>query len=225
MKLSSFFVAQASASAVFRLFDEPKTFKDAEKACESRSATLAFFNDNDEYADFKKAAGNKDFVWTGISRGPGGHIWRRPDGQIADIIPWNPNEPNNAGNNEHCVERSLDNLNDIRCSAKIPFVCRWQKDAEFVVYNKWANFKDAENFCHAKGGTLPFFTSPFQWFDFSTLLKYKGASHAWLGVKRCGANSWMAVDNTPEQGSGFWPKMKSESENFSKILSESEKFF
>ena len=120
MKLSSFFVAQASASAVFRLFDEPKTFKEAEKACESRSATLAFLNDIDEYADFKKAVGNKDFVWTGISRGPGGHIWRRPDGQIADIIPWNPNEPNNYENNENCVERRYDNLNDRACNTKKP---------------------------------------------------------------------------------------------------------
>ena len=55
-----------------------------------------------------------DFVWT-----DGTHL-------PLNASVWNPGEPNNVGNVEHCtiIVTTVYKLNDIPCDLKLPYICQ-----------------------------------------------------------------------------------------------------
>lgn len=65
-------------------------------------------------------------VWTGMSDYADEGHWTWADGSAVTYTRWNSGEPNNAGNNEDCMEIGLfssGDWNDNACSMQQPFMC------------------------------------------------------------------------------------------------------
>lgn len=90
---------------------------------------IAEFDTKDEAAAFFKLTSKEEFTetWVGFTdRKNQGRFERISDGKEIPL-PWGKNEPNNAGNREHCVERSritVDGYNDYECDSKLKVACQ-----------------------------------------------------------------------------------------------------
>ena len=64
---------------------------------------------------------------------------------------WLPNEPNNAGRNEHCMQLRKENTgwNDVRCNNKFNFICKMSHfhGNMFYVSSVQKTFDAAESHC------------------------------------------------------------------------------
>lgn len=71
---------------------------------------------------------SEDIYWTsGVDLGNEDNFYWVSNGESFEFEPWHHNQPDNAGNNENCVElRNWNNsyrFNDNNCEAKNYFIC------------------------------------------------------------------------------------------------------
>lgn len=78
----------------------------------------------------------EDIYWTsGVDLGNENNFFWTSNGDFFDFEPWHHNQPDNANNDEHCIElRNWNNvykLNDNNCNARIYFICSRIEDKEY----------------------------------------------------------------------------------------------
>ncbi|XP_076829471.1 macrophage mannose receptor 1-like isoform X2 [Brachyhypopomus gauderio] len=112
--------------------DNMKTWFEARDFCRAIGGDLASFHSESERDSLPNTWGIK--AWIGFSSldANSGFVWT--DGTPSDFDNWNPGEPNNYNNVEHCVE------------AFFHYVNRWN-DKECDAYNDWI--------CQIRLGTTP----------------------------------------------------------------------
>jgi len=99
----------AIQDSCFRLYDEKKTWNEAQSLCRAKKATLATLNSEDKnYFVFlqlvKPASPSSNPVWIGLSRDTENNFhWT--DGTLVEYTNWGPGLPDNSpGNNQNCTK-------------------------------------------------------------------------------------------------------------------------
>ncbi|KAK7933322.1 hypothetical protein WMY93_004218 [Mugilogobius chulae] len=95
-------------SRCFKLINEKITWFDAEKSCHSLGANLASIHSAEENSFItdliKTATGSNSETWIGGADAVKEGQWLWSDGSVWDFTNWHSGQPDNAGNNEHCIE-------------------------------------------------------------------------------------------------------------------------
>ncbi|KAF6102588.1 CD207 molecule [Phyllostomus discolor] len=106
-----------------------KTWYSAQQFCMSRNSHLTSVTSESEQEFLYRTAGGL-FYWIGLTKGSEG-VWHwvddTPFNKVQSVKFWAPGEPNNTGNNEHCVHitmSSLQSWNDISCDKQYLFICK-----------------------------------------------------------------------------------------------------
>ena len=108
-----------------------KSWSDARAACQAAGLQFASVTSKAENELLVKAADTnvwiggtddvKEGTWKWISSGT--TLWISP-GTTLGYANWNSEEPNNMGDNEHCIEVKLTGYwNDADCRGQLPYVC------------------------------------------------------------------------------------------------------
>ncbi|XP_049640528.1 C-type lectin domain family 4 member K [Suncus etruscus] len=107
-----------------------KTWYSAEQFCLSRDSKLTSVTSDDEQEFLCKTAGGEPH-WIGLSKAGAQGLWTwvddTPFSKVQSSRYWVPGEPNNMGNNEHCVTlktTSLRSWNDASCDFPFRFICK-----------------------------------------------------------------------------------------------------
>ncbi|XP_008823002.1 C-type lectin domain family 4 member K [Nannospalax galili] len=108
----------------------PKTWYSAEQFCISRKAHLTSVTSESEQEFLYKTTDGLPH-WIGLTKAgsEGNWYWvdETPFNKQQSGRFWIPGEPNNVGNNEHCVNirvSSLQSWNDASCDDKLLFICK-----------------------------------------------------------------------------------------------------
>ncbi|XP_036119469.1 C-type lectin domain family 4 member K [Molossus molossus] len=108
----------------------PKTWYSAQQFCRSRNSHLTSVTSVSEQEFLYRMAGGLTH-WIGLTKaGSEGHwYWvdDTPFDKVQSMRFWIPGEPNNARNNEHCVNikaSSLQSWNDASCDNTFLFICK-----------------------------------------------------------------------------------------------------
>ncbi|XP_072035415.1 lectin-like isoform X2 [Amphiura filiformis] len=93
--------------------------------CEGRGAGLASIHSSEENEFITTLTGGN--VWIGLDdvAAEGDFTWT--DGSLLNFTNWGSNQPDNADNDEHCVDfnwRDPGIWNDYTCRSAHPFVCK-----------------------------------------------------------------------------------------------------
>ncbi|KAG8518746.1 C-type lectin domain family 4 member K, partial [Galemys pyrenaicus] len=107
-----------------------KTWYSAQQACVSKKSHLTSVTSDKEQEFLYKTIGEVPY-WIGLTKegSTGAWTWAddTPFNRAQSMRYWIPGEPNNAQNNEHCVNiklYSLQSWNDCSCDLKFPFICK-----------------------------------------------------------------------------------------------------
>ncbi|XP_008575873.1 PREDICTED: C-type lectin domain family 4 member K [Galeopterus variegatus] len=107
-----------------------KTWYSAQQFCVSRESHLTSVTSESEQEFLYKSAGEV-FHWIGLTKAGSEGDWYwvddTPFDKVQSVRFWIPGEPNNVGNNEHCVNikvSSLQSWNDAPCDNKYLFICK-----------------------------------------------------------------------------------------------------
>jgi len=114
---------------------EARTFSEAEHVCRAWGGHVFSYQTEQEMDMAVRLFGHTHF-WIGMRRlgNSGGlngmfRFTDATDNTYANTR-WAPGEPNNAGGIEYCVEMVWYRvMNDIRCDARLPFICKKRSDA------------------------------------------------------------------------------------------------
>ncbi|XP_028446788.1 galactose-specific lectin nattectin isoform X2 [Perca flavescens] len=115
-------------SRCFSFYFQRKTWVDAEKVCKAAGGNLASVHSAEEY-DFLKTyihqvTGENKVTWIGGFDSVQESEWMWSDGSTFDYTSWDPNQPDNEGGVEHCLEMNYhDNWNDYPCDKTRHFLC------------------------------------------------------------------------------------------------------
>ncbi|XP_036291548.1 C-type lectin domain family 4 member K isoform X2 [Pipistrellus kuhlii] len=108
----------------------PKTWYSAQQFCKSRNSDLTSVTSDSEQEFLYKTAGGI-FFWIGLTKAGSEGEWywvdNTPFNKVQSMKFWSPGEPNNLGNNEHCVNlkmSSLQSWNDASCDHQLLFICK-----------------------------------------------------------------------------------------------------
>lgn len=99
-----------------------KNWANSRKDCQERGADLVIITTKEELDFVKRSYG---VTWIGLSRHQG-DSWKWVDGtDLVDDGFWQDGEPNNADDEEDCVEvsREASAWNDVPCSRRFSWVC------------------------------------------------------------------------------------------------------
>ncbi|XP_018523555.1 lactose-binding lectin l-2-like [Lates calcarifer] len=114
----------------YKYVSTPMTWADAELYCVSQRANLVSIHSLEEQNFVKTLIKTFDTAekqtWIGLSDIHKEGTWMWSDGCTVNFVLWNPGEPNNVGENEHCTHNYLGTdvkWNDINCSHTFNFVC------------------------------------------------------------------------------------------------------
>ncbi|GAB6021415.1 hypothetical protein CHUAL_004024 [Chamberlinius hualienensis] len=147
------------------------TYDDAEMLCETGGGILAPIKDNETQAFLNKLRIRKFLhrFWFGLNDRRIEGEWVFSDGsRLSGYSRWHRGEPNNMGNNQHCVnmwlERHLE-WDDGDCSKKLLYVCQyddvnctenWPRYGRscYEVSNEIASYDEADIACQRNGGYL-----------------------------------------------------------------------
>ena len=80
---------------------------------------------------------NADRVWLGLTDADKEGIWSDTAGKIATYFNWHANEPDNAGNSEHCVDSGSGWTyfwNDIECTRERYYACELGMLVNYVCF-------------------------------------------------------------------------------------------
>ncbi|KAK1332980.1 hypothetical protein QTO34_006511 [Cnephaeus nilssonii] len=107
-----------------------KTWYSAQQFCVSRNSHLTSVTSDSEQEFLYKTAGGR-FFWIGLTKAGTDGDWYwvddTPFNKVQSMKFWIPGEPNNVGNNEHCVNlkmSSLQSWNDASCDHQLLFICK-----------------------------------------------------------------------------------------------------
>ncbi|XP_059113063.1 C-type lectin domain family 4 member K-like [Peromyscus eremicus] len=108
----------------------PKSWYSAEQFCISKEAHLTSVTSESEQEFLYKAANGLP-LWIGLTKAGNEGDWYWVDETSFNMKQnerfWIPGEPNNTGNNEHCVNIRVSSpraWNDASCDSKFLFVCK-----------------------------------------------------------------------------------------------------
>ncbi|XP_041443069.1 CD209 antigen-like protein B isoform X4 [Xenopus laevis] len=96
------------------------TWEESKNDCIRRNSNLLILRDKKEMDDLQPSLRDKA-LWIGMSKI--GYVWLWTDLSIPSFTQWAPNEPNNAGSQENCVEIKAGAWNDVNCSIKKHYIC------------------------------------------------------------------------------------------------------
>lgn len=94
----------------------------ASKYCTDRNLTVVTFESRKAAQYFSKTAGND--VWVGVDDIQMENTFVQVDRPMISDFPWNGGEPNNANNNEDCVQTLDGGYRDIDCTKQFRFGCK-----------------------------------------------------------------------------------------------------
>uniref|UniRef100_A0A8C5QJV6 C-type lectin domain-containing protein n=1 Tax=Leptobrachium leishanense TaxID=445787 RepID=A0A8C5QJV6_9ANUR len=97
------------------------TWDEANTDCSSRQAQLLVLANKGEMDALVPHMDGKPY-WIGLKKIVNNWTWH--NGLIPSFTSWNPNEPNNAGGRENCVEMKSGLWNDIDCTIKLAYICK-----------------------------------------------------------------------------------------------------
>uniref|UniRef100_A0A8C1JDR0 C-type lectin domain-containing protein n=1 Tax=Cyprinus carpio TaxID=7962 RepID=A0A8C1JDR0_CYPCA len=109
----------------FKVFNDPKSWKDAEVTCLNHGGNLASVHNNKEHAFIKNLVSSSKPFWIGGYDAVSEGTWFWSDGSKMNFRLWNAGEPNNSVE-EHCIEANYGGLgywNDQQCGDQLSFVC------------------------------------------------------------------------------------------------------
>ena len=101
---------------------QPRTRDAAAQHCDSVGMTLVTIDDERDNTILFRAS-NRTTPWIGLSdaRREGEWVW---DSRTSGYVNWNNGEPNNWGNNEDCVQFTINGRwNDAFCGQRLMFFC------------------------------------------------------------------------------------------------------
>ncbi|XP_041932441.1 galactose-specific lectin nattectin-like [Alosa sapidissima] len=110
----------------FKLFNEMKTWSEAEGHCREQGGNLVSIHNKVEAKVVGDLSGNTYWTWIGAGGSAEGFTWYWTDGSPFDYSNWAPWEPNNHLGNEHCASTNYNGggvWNDLPCHQSHPFVC------------------------------------------------------------------------------------------------------
>ncbi|XP_048861446.1 lectin-like isoform X1 [Brienomyrus brachyistius] len=121
-----------------KYFNTPSSFADAESACRQAASGGHLVSVHDEQTNADVLAIVLEYnpssprIWLGGQRFGQSNTFIWTDGSPWDFEKWVPDQPDNAGNHENCVEmnwKDLGEWNDDWCIKRKPFICafKWQK--------------------------------------------------------------------------------------------------
>ncbi|KAI8486417.1 hypothetical protein Bbelb_359160 [Branchiostoma belcheri] len=148
---------------------------------------------------------------------PEENVWRWMDGQeLGDFTDWAPEEPNNSGSGEDCVEywpqtkkRTTNKWNDVSCFYKEKFICQVDTtepqgyipytDVYFKVFAQLKTYEAAKQTCLSNGGHLADVkTQELHDFLLSEIQKVDGSRDYWIGLNDLKVEkTWTWSDGTP----------------------------
>ena len=116
----------------YTLMNAPLSWGAAEQACLNAGMLLATVKSAEENALLITAAGAANSVWIGGTDKDDEDKWKwSPSGTELSYTNWNPGEPNNVQDIEHCLvvigrpgESNDGKWNDAPCSLKLKYVCQ-----------------------------------------------------------------------------------------------------
>lgn len=103
-----------------------RNWHDSVTACEEEGARLVIVESADEQSFLQLSSTRKGRTWMGLSDLNNESTWHWVDGSplsLSFMKYWNPNEPNNLGE-EDCAEFYGDGWNDTKCNATKYFICK-----------------------------------------------------------------------------------------------------
>ncbi|XP_045208431.2 uncharacterized protein LOC123560269 [Mercenaria mercenaria] len=118
---------------------DKKTWENAMLTCKRRQGDVVKIDSYQEKAWLRnelqalQQSQKTNVWWVGLNNRPrfDNNYYKWGDGTSlnANILRWNPGEPNNSGGKEHCAQYTLttDTLNDKNCDIALPFICELQK--------------------------------------------------------------------------------------------------
>ncbi|XP_012501871.1 PREDICTED: C-type lectin domain family 4 member K [Propithecus coquereli] len=108
----------------------PKTWYSAQQSCLLRNSHLTSVTSESEQEFLYKTAAGLTY-WIGLTKAGNEGVWSwvddSPFNKVQSAKFWMPGEPNNMGNNEHCVSIKVSLLrswNDESCDNKLFFICK-----------------------------------------------------------------------------------------------------
>ncbi|CAB3254834.1 unnamed protein product [Arctia plantaginis] len=157
-----------ATQSFYKIHTLHRTWKDAKQMCALEGASL-FYPEDDNEAQTVLAFWNttQPFRWVfiGISDLIAKGVFETIDGiPVSDVYNnWGPGEPNDANGNEDCVILRRDGtLNDDRCFAKYPFICK--KSLVSLEWNQECNMPNLDyTFNEKLGRCYKFHLKPLNW--------------------------------------------------------------
>ena len=109
---------------IYKLYEEEKTWSDAEEHCQGERGHLASVLTQEEQEEVKVAAGGND-IWIGGSDQHQEGSWRWTDGSQWNFTNWGDGA-GNVGNSWNCVQLFTDASSwfEYNCEHTIPFLCQ-----------------------------------------------------------------------------------------------------
>ncbi|KAM4564439.1 type-2 ice-structuring protein-like isoform 2-T2 [Fundulus diaphanus] len=114
----------------FHYVSKPMTWARAERYCVSMGAHLASVHDTNEYHQVQSlitiATYKSGETWIGGTDAQETSIWLWTDGSHLHYANWCHGEPNNGGNNQHCLQMNYSGekcWDDQSCFVRLPSVC------------------------------------------------------------------------------------------------------
>ncbi|XP_063068647.1 galactose-specific lectin nattectin-like isoform X3 [Engraulis encrasicolus] len=111
----------------FKFFSEQLTWSEAEEQCVRYGGHLASIHNEYEQNTVNKISTSDIKSWIGgVGNQKPGNTYSWTDGTTIDFKRWADYEPNNSGNNEHCMDNDHSKggkWNDDTCHKKLPYVC------------------------------------------------------------------------------------------------------
>ncbi|KAG9262136.1 ladderlectin-like [Astyanax mexicanus] len=124
----------------YKYISVEKTWTASEQHCISLGGNLASVHSLQTHNFLKRfsktKAGKYVRTWIGGHDATENFQWLWSDGTKFDFTAWLTDEPNNAGNAEHCVEMNYGGgvlWNDARCNAALYSVCQKPAAVDYVM--------------------------------------------------------------------------------------------
>ncbi|XP_078679012.1 uncharacterized protein LOC144914705 isoform X6 [Branchiostoma floridae x Branchiostoma belcheri] len=205
----------------YKAFNFAATFHQSISWCVKDGGTLAMPRDqktNEFLVGLKNSVDQRKPFRFGLHDIPEENVWRWMDGQeLGDFTDWAPEEPNNSGSGEDCVEywpqtqkkRTTNKWNDRSCFYKEKFICQVDTterhgyipytDVYFKVFAQLKTYEAAKQTCLSNGGHLADVkTQELRDFLLSEIQKVDASRDYWIGLNDLKVeNTWTWSDGTP----------------------------
>ncbi|XP_052453189.1 galactose-specific lectin nattectin [Carassius gibelio] len=110
----------------YKYFSEAFNWITAERFCQTYDANLASVHNKLDNDHLLSLVPSFTRFWVGAQDGEQEGQWIWSDGSHFNYTSWCSGEPNNVGNEEHCLELAYSSnncWNDLTCSVQLAFVC------------------------------------------------------------------------------------------------------